>query len=127
MIATISCQKYFNEEKQTEETGLSEKTIETGDAIGKTVETATPATKALINLAPEPIASIGRIIIEALGGVLVLWQTIRNLRLTSGARKTATVLAATVKSTNTWDTVGPALAAAATDYVLVKPIMADKA
>lgn len=126
MVLTIGCHTY-TEDDGTETVGLSETTVATGDKIADTITAAAPEVAALTELAPDPIRIPIRIGLEALLFLIAGWKSLRSMRLTAGARKTAAVIEDKVKHTEAWPDVGPALTKAATDFKYIRPIMPDKA
>lgn len=101
-------------------TGFSDKTITTGDTVATTVTSATTLAAPLV---PEPYKTILLIGIPLLAAA---WEKVKNVKLTKGARITASVLRKEIKSTDVWNTVGPALAEAESDFKILKPTMPDK-
>ena len=90
-----------------------------GKAIGDAVQTGGEAVSDFI---PQPW---GTLVPIAFG----IWQLIRNVRLTTGSRRVAKIINETIKSNDgtTWKDIGPKISEAESKYVIMKPIMPDKA
>ena len=126
LMFLVGCQSYLGEGGESQ-IGISEEAVATGDTIVEKVEEIIPVAREVLDLTPEPIRSTGRVALEIIGGLIGLWGIIRSARLTMGSRIVAKVLKKTVKDTDAWATIGPALAEAVDEHILMKPIMPDKA